>query len=1244
MMALRYVRPLLPTLSLILIAIALYVSDPPQRLSAQDDSDTLEHTLLWRIDGNGLEHSSYLYGTFHTQDPRAFNFRDSVIPALLSCTNAAFELQMDTLVTASLRRIYYPDSVINLRDFLSPEQFDILDERLQAQVGISAEQLQYADPSLLLLFVEDMALEPEGPPTFDMEMFEGGFRIPKETALDAWLFRTARLEGLNAVGLETLDEQISITDTIPLRERINMLVETIEYDPNIAIANTRALVKAYEREDLNALLGFVTADSMPTGVLFRLLTLRNRNMADRMIPLMRNGATFTAVGAAHLPGEEGLIDLLRRKGFTVTPVVSDRTGVAAEYRRPERTLPWYEYNDEQSGFSVETPIPMLDIPVAVYDVGNENDLHQWIATDLTTGLTFMTMVNKVHITGILNGDVLGQMKEIWFGDGEESSNGGLGMLGATARVMREREIEVDGVSGLEITGIDTDGDLTRMRLFLHRGHLYVFSVSGGTSVLKTKDDTRFLRSVGFKKAGAPEAWVEMKIPETDVSATFPGPVMFDTIGQWEYGLNGYATTITTTGIEPETGSFFVVGRTRLPFDFINRNDSLLVSSMTAGEINGDVLRSDTTIPLAAGTFPGKGWEYLATLTDSGVLHRWVTLDGEWLLTFSTIRPKGLVDPVRNKRFFDGIRFAETREQPTEQRFPTYNFAVSVTAPFVDSGDFGIYPFFGDGIVVSSRSGGNQFLVTSGFFNPYYQAVSMDSLLTARMNNLTDWRDTVGDHHTVNAAGLQWREYDVTVGTAPTGGLHYRERITVHGTRFYRLRAVMSDNESEEEATAFFDSFRLLNPDPEGSILVSKSDQVLRDLTSTDSVVLSAVKSTLWNIEFEEKDRDRIFESLTMEYPSDQETENDIKRSLISKFSSFDDDRTVDFLEEYYRDLPEDHQLRSAVLSTLYSIRTKESIGTANKLLLGSPRDELYGYSILGAFYSSLEGFEYLFPDILDLAGDRWWGSTIIDLTLKALDSNAVTLDLFGDRRDEFYSHLTERVESYAKKSTEVPSDIEIPIRLDEVAETEGEEPIYQWEAVRAIEFLGRFPADRSVDKMLEQLLWNDEIEVRSAAIVALLRHDRAVRSKWIESVAEDRKARAPFLRALQRAGLSEKFPAEFRSQISIAESMALEEVTYMEEYMPEKFEYVADREIVRNDGSVARAYLFRWRFTTYEEDESGETDTTQPWHIALCFQPADRESVDVDPGVVRYTYTTFDPENLDAHFTELVDMEWESPW
>jgi uncharacterized protein YbaP (TraB family) len=47
---------------------------------------------------------------------------------------------------------------------------------------------------------------------------------------------------------------------------------------------------------------------------------RNATMLDRALPLIEGGNAFIAVGAAHLPGDQGLVELFRKSGYEVTPV------------------------------------------------------------------------------------------------------------------------------------------------------------------------------------------------------------------------------------------------------------------------------------------------------------------------------------------------------------------------------------------------------------------------------------------------------------------------------------------------------------------------------------------------------------------------------------------------------------------------------------------------------------------------------------------------------------------------------------------------------------------------------------------------------------------------------------------------------------------------------------------------------------------------------------------------------------
>jgi hypothetical protein len=140
--------------------------------------------------------------------------------------------------------------------------------------------------------------------------------------LDDWLQQRAYVEGKTVVGLETVEEGFVKYDTMPQDQQIALLRTLVD---NWYRRRAGApVVQSYLDGDLAMLIAFWN-ESMswyPPEVgemlTFRILDNRNRIMVERMLPLMEEGPTFVAVGAAHLPGEQGILRLLERQGFTVT--------------------------------------------------------------------------------------------------------------------------------------------------------------------------------------------------------------------------------------------------------------------------------------------------------------------------------------------------------------------------------------------------------------------------------------------------------------------------------------------------------------------------------------------------------------------------------------------------------------------------------------------------------------------------------------------------------------------------------------------------------------------------------------------------------------------------------------------------------------------------------------------------------------------------------------------------------------
>jgi uncharacterized protein YbaP (TraB family) len=143
--------------------------------------------------------------------------------------------------------------------------------------------------------------------------------------LDRMLYEQALQDGKPVAGLETVREQLAIFEGMSMDDEVALLRDAVTQFSGIADLH-RQLLEAYKRQDLAAMLAINEA-ALATGerrlaeeFQQRLVTDRNHRMAQRLRPYLREGGTFVAVGALHLPGDEGLLNLLERQGYSLTRI------------------------------------------------------------------------------------------------------------------------------------------------------------------------------------------------------------------------------------------------------------------------------------------------------------------------------------------------------------------------------------------------------------------------------------------------------------------------------------------------------------------------------------------------------------------------------------------------------------------------------------------------------------------------------------------------------------------------------------------------------------------------------------------------------------------------------------------------------------------------------------------------------------------------------------------------------------
>jgi uncharacterized protein YbaP (TraB family) len=278
-------------------------------------TDTIPHTLLWKIEGHGLTKTSYLYGTMHTGSDKAFHLMDSVLIGFKASEEFAMEINPDSINQKELgKEALLPDGT-TLQDLLSPADYKIVKKAFWKRVHLPLALFQKVQPFYIMEIME-----------------EGGITTNPKEILDLYFFNLAKQENKPVHGLEKADDQLAILKSISLSKQTELLVETAKTKG--LGSEMDSLEEAYNQRDLNTLYKMTTSDTS-LGAAFnkRLIDDRNKVMAAQIEKLILKPehenpgpveahSVFVAVGAAHLPGPNGVIALLRKKGYSVKPVIS----------------------------------------------------------------------------------------------------------------------------------------------------------------------------------------------------------------------------------------------------------------------------------------------------------------------------------------------------------------------------------------------------------------------------------------------------------------------------------------------------------------------------------------------------------------------------------------------------------------------------------------------------------------------------------------------------------------------------------------------------------------------------------------------------------------------------------------------------------------------------------------------------------------------------------------------------------
>jgi uncharacterized protein YbaP (TraB family) len=263
-----------------------------------------DRALYWSIsrDGQAVGH---LLGTIHSEDPRVLDFPDTFIAQLTGNERFAMEMVPDLPTLTRLTEYMHYQDGTTLESHIGSDRY----KRLKSVLAGYRVPEDWVDRMKVWAAMMTLSVPPP----------ETGF------FMDFSLSLRAAGAGLKVVGLETLEQQLSFLENMPMEQQVALLDQAMADHDKVSEVHLQ-MIESYLVGDLQALHSLAAEQlnelEPDTRRYFtsKGIDERNQRMLARLLPMLRESRVFVAVGALHLPGDQGLITLLRQEGYVLSPL------------------------------------------------------------------------------------------------------------------------------------------------------------------------------------------------------------------------------------------------------------------------------------------------------------------------------------------------------------------------------------------------------------------------------------------------------------------------------------------------------------------------------------------------------------------------------------------------------------------------------------------------------------------------------------------------------------------------------------------------------------------------------------------------------------------------------------------------------------------------------------------------------------------------------------------------------------
>lgn len=907
-------------------------------------------SLLWEITGNGLSKPSYLYGTMHVSSKLAYHLSDSFFVAISNVNTVGLESNPDQWLKnmkdiGLLEQLNNPNTYNNA-DFYK-DAF-----KLEMPNNKKYRDILSNDPDIInnLLYRNNSNKNDHEESTYiDLFIYKAGSKLNK-TIVSLEDFKTSLVmatkgttPGLN----ENSYENKMKIDYIKVQNQIN---------------------DAYRSGDLDAIDSLSQLTYTTKNTQKYLIEDRNTILAHNIDSVCRTGSLFAGIGAAHLPGKNGVIEMLIKMGYKVRPVsnVATKKGTKQKEKIEAIVKKWTANKKyaKDSLFSYD----LYETPV---NIANLKGYSFFLTADMANG-SYYTISRLLTYAPINNYTIEKQILKI----------DSLLYESIPGKIISKKEfITPTGIKGLDIFNKTKRGDLQRYQIFFTSTELIVFKMSGKGDYVNGTEANRFFTSIKFypKKE---EIISSYSPPTKGFSIAVPNSYQY--INNKKTGLQGLSEELFAFNQSSNT-SIGVMHYFYHDFNYLEE-DTFELNLLSKHTLKNFNYNSNVTSELSREqnlsciNFSGQNLELnktmYAKLFIKGVHYYLVYC----LVNSNSPKPSDVLNS------FKIIDFKHINEL---KMITDHDFAFTVVDEMVPEDRNQLQEALADFYAEMQKEKDKNIISNSFSYESksktYYSPSSGEHInIDYEKYNDYDYRDSSAfwtdiEKYIRNNTSFIVKKpaltknkdtqiFDVILKDTASSNTIKRKYVLKDGLLFCLSAVCDSSIGTTGWTESFFKSFKHKDTTISKPIFVNKTNSLLKDLCSSDTTLKYAAKQSLISTAIDKKFSKSIVEFLKS--PEFLKLEEDSRASLIVNAGTLEDETIIPVFKNLYNYYEDSSYMQICLIKGLGFLKTKNSYNTIFELLKNKTPltgSESNINDVFSPLYDSLELCSNFFPSLFTLS-------------------------------------------------------------------------------------------------------------------------------------------------------------------------------------------------------------------------------------------------------------------------------------